>query len=62
LRLPAGSIFYAEVCQRRGIPKILDSVTLAFFACMVLGIVVFRWMALATYMSLLVNLTLMTIA
>jgi uncharacterized membrane protein len=28
----------------------------------VLGIVVFRWMTLATYMSLLVNLTLMTIA
>ena len=27
--------------------KILDSVTFAFFACMVMGIVVFRWMTLA---------------
>jgi len=47
---------------RRGSPKILDIVTLAFFVCIVVGVVGFRWMALATHMSLLVNITLMAIA
>lgn len=47
---------------RRGTPKILDTVTLAFFALIFVGVVGFRWMVLATYMSVLVNTTLAAIA
>ncbi len=46
----------------RGNPKVLDTVTVGFFAIMVVGIVIFRWWVLAIYMSLLVNLTLTAIA
>ncbi len=42
--------------------KILDCVTFAFFACAAGAIVGFHWMTLATYLSLLVNVTLMAIA
>jgi hypothetical protein len=42
--------------------KILDSVTFAFFAFMALVIVGFHWMAIVSYLSLLVNVTLMAIA
>lgn len=42
--------------------KILDTVTFAFFVFVVVGLVGFGWMILATYMTLLVNLTLMAIA
>jgi uncharacterized membrane protein len=47
---------------RRGSPKILDTVTFAFFVCVAVGVFVFQWTALATHMSLLVNVTLMAIA
>ncbi len=42
--------------------KILDAVTFAFFVFIAIGLIGFRWMILATYMTLLVNLTLMAIA
>jgi uncharacterized membrane protein len=42
--------------------KILDTVTLAFFVLVAVGILGFRWMILGTYMTLLVNLTLTAIA
>jgi uncharacterized membrane protein len=42
--------------------KILDTVTFAFFVCMVIAIVIFHWMTLAIYLSLLVNVTLTAIA
>ncbi|MBV8334986.1 MAG: hypothetical protein JO358_05980, partial [Alphaproteobacteria bacterium] len=42
--------------------KILDVVTFAFFAFVTAGIVGFGWMFLATYMTLLVNVTLVAIA
>jgi uncharacterized membrane protein len=42
--------------------KILDTVTLAFFVFVAICVVGLRWMILATYMSLLVNVTLMAIA
>jgi all-trans-retinol 13,14-reductase len=42
--------------------KILDTVTLAFFVFVAVGVTGFRWMLLGTYMSLLVNVTLMVIA
>jgi all-trans-retinol 13,14-reductase len=41
---------------------ILDTVTLAFFVFVTVGVIGFRWMILGTYMSLLVNITLMAIA
>jgi hypothetical protein len=47
---------------RRGAPKILDTVTLAFFALIFVGVVGFQRMVLATYMSVLVNTTLAAIA
>ena len=42
--------------------KILDSVTLAFFVFIAIGLVGFGWMFLAIHMTALVNFTLMTIA
>jgi uncharacterized membrane protein len=42
--------------------KILDTATLAFFIVVPIGVFGFQWMILATYMSLLVNVTLMLIA
>jgi uncharacterized membrane protein len=42
--------------------KILDAVTLAFFVFVAVGLFGFGWMFLATYMTLLVNVTLMAIA
>ncbi|HUC16792.1 MAG TPA: hypothetical protein VMA37_03785 [Acetobacteraceae bacterium] len=54
---------FATVRQfRRHSLKILDTVTLLFFIFVAVGIVGFRWMILGTYMTLLVNLTLMAIA
>jgi all-trans-retinol 13,14-reductase len=47
---------------RSGSPKLLDTVTFAFFAFVAIGVLGFGWMILATYMTLLVNVTLMTIA
>jgi all-trans-retinol 13,14-reductase len=45
-----------------GSPKILDTVTFAFFVFVAVGLLGFGWMILATYMTLLVNVTLMAIA
>jgi uncharacterized membrane protein len=42
--------------------KILDTATFAFFIVVAIGVFGFQWMILATYMSLLVNITLMSIA
>jgi len=42
--------------------KILDTTTFAFFLFVAIGAIGFRWMILATYMSLLVNVTLTAIA
>jgi all-trans-retinol 13,14-reductase len=47
---------------RSGPPKLLDTVTFAFFAFVAIGVLGFGRMILATYMTLLVNVTLMTIA
>jgi hypothetical protein len=43
-------------------PKLLDTVTFAFFVFVAIGLFGFGWMILATYMTLLVNVTLMAIA
>jgi all-trans-retinol 13,14-reductase len=56
----AGGTSFNQLLHRR--LKILDSVTFAFFVCMVVAIVLFHWMTLAIYMSLLVNVTLTAIA
>jgi all-trans-retinol 13,14-reductase len=45
-----------------GSPKILDTLTLAFFIFAAVGVIGFGWMVLATNMTLLVNVTLMAIA
>ncbi len=42
--------------------KILDTVTFVFFLFVAVGVIGFRWMLLAIYMSLLVNVTLTAIA
>ena len=42
--------------------KILDAVTLAFFVFITIGLIGFGWTILATYMTLIVNLTLMAVA
>lgn len=39
--------------------KILDTVTFVFFVVVTAGIIGFGWMILATYLSLLINLTLL---
>jgi all-trans-retinol 13,14-reductase len=56
----AGGTSFYQLLHRE--LKILDSVTFAFFVCMVVAIVVFHWMTLAIYMSVLVNVTLTAIA
>jgi all-trans-retinol 13,14-reductase len=43
-------------------PKVLDTATFAFFVFVAVGVFGFGWMILTTYMTLLVNVTLMTIA
>jgi len=42
--------------------KILDTVTLVFFIFIAVGVIGFHWMILATYMTILVNVTLMAVA
>lgn len=42
--------------------KVLDTVTLAFFIFIAIGLIGLHWMILATYMTLFVNLTLMLVA
>jgi uncharacterized membrane protein len=42
--------------------KILDAVTFAFFVFIAVGLIGFGWTILSTYMTLIVNLTLMAIA
>jgi uncharacterized membrane protein len=42
--------------------KILDAVTFAFFVFIAVGLIGFGWTILATYMTLIVNLTLMAVA
>jgi hypothetical protein len=42
--------------------KVLDTVTLAFFILIAIGLIGFHWMILGTYMTLLANLTLMLVA
>jgi all-trans-retinol 13,14-reductase len=42
--------------------KILDTITLVFFVFVTIGLIGFGWTILATYMTLLVNVTLMAIA
>jgi uncharacterized membrane protein len=42
--------------------KILDAVTFAFFVFVAVGLIGFGWTILATYMTLIVNLTLMAVA
>jgi uncharacterized membrane protein len=61
LALAAAAVTTVRQIVRRSL-KILDTVTFAFFVFVVVGVIGFRWMILATYMSLLVNLTLMAIA
>jgi uncharacterized membrane protein len=45
-----------------GSPKILDTVTFAFFVFVTVGVIGFGWTVLGTYMTLLVNVTLTAIA
>ncbi|HWA79394.1 MAG TPA: hypothetical protein VG848_03695 [Acetobacteraceae bacterium] len=61
LALAVSAFATARQFQRHSL-KILDTVTLLFFIFVAVGIVGFRWMVLGTYMTLLVNLTLMAIA
>lgn len=61
LALAVAAMMTARQLVRRSV-KILDSVTLAFFVFVTIGIVGFGWMALASYMTLLVNLTLAAVA
>jgi uncharacterized membrane protein len=42
--------------------KILDGITFAFFVVIAVGLIGFGWKILATYMTLIVNLTLMAVA
>jgi hypothetical protein len=42
--------------------KILDTITFAFFVFVAVGVIGFGWMFLAIHMTLLVNVTLMTVA
>jgi hypothetical protein len=58
---PADPFFLFVVIRGRSL-KILDTTTFAFFLFVLVGLIGFRWMILATYMSLLVNVTLTAIA
>jgi len=61
LALAAAAVTTARQFLSRS-PKILDTVTFAFFVFAAIGVIGFGWMALGTYMTLLVNVTLMAIA
>ncbi len=61
LALAASTVTTVRQVIRRSL-KILDAVTFAFFVFVVVGVIGFRWMILATYMSPLVNVTLMAVA
>jgi uncharacterized membrane protein len=61
LALVAAGVTTARQLLSRS-PKILDAVTFAFFLFVAVGVIGFGWMILATYMTLLVNVTLMAIA
>jgi uncharacterized membrane protein len=61
LALAVATVTTLRQAMRRSL-KILDTVTFVFFVFVVVGVIGFRWMILAIYMSLLVNLTLMAIA
>lgn len=61
LALAVAAVATVRQLLRRSL-KILDTVTLAFFIFIAVGVIGLRWMILATYMTLLVNVTLMAIA
>jgi len=61
LALVAAAVTTMRQIMRRSL-KILDSVTLAFFVFIAIGLVGFDWMLLASYMTILVNFTLTAIA
>jgi all-trans-retinol 13,14-reductase len=61
LALAAAAVTTARQLLSRSL-KILDTVTFAFFVFVAVGVIGFDWMILATYMTLLVNVTLMAIA
>lgn len=61
LALAVAAVATGRQVLRRSL-KILDTVTLAFFVFVAVGVVGLRWTILATYMSLVVNVTLMAIA
>jgi all-trans-retinol 13,14-reductase len=61
LALAVAAVTTVRQILRRSL-KILDTVTFAFVVFIAVGLVGFGWMILATYMTLLVNITLMAIA
>ena len=61
LALAAAAVTTVRQLRSRSL-KILDTATFAFFLFVLVGALGFHWMILATYMSLLVNVTLMAIA
>jgi all-trans-retinol 13,14-reductase len=61
LALAAAAVTTVRQFRNRS-PKLLDTVTFAFFVFVAIGVLGFGWMILATYMTLLVNVTLATIA
>ena len=61
LALAAAAVTTVRQIRARSL-KILDTATFAFFLFVLVGVFGFHWMILATYMSLLVNVTLMAIA
>jgi all-trans-retinol 13,14-reductase len=61
LSLAASAVAVARQVYTHSL-KILDAVTLVFFVFIAVGLIAFRWTFLATYMTLIVNLTLMALA
>jgi all-trans-retinol 13,14-reductase len=61
LALAAAAVTTARQFLSRS-PKILDTVTFAFFVFAAVGVIGFGWMVLGIYMTLLVNVMLMAIA
>jgi all-trans-retinol 13,14-reductase len=61
LALAAAAVTTVRQIRSRSL-KILDTTTFAFFLFVLVCVFGFHWMILATYMSLLVNVTLMAIA
>jgi all-trans-retinol 13,14-reductase len=61
LALAAAAVTTARQFLSRS-PKILDTITFAFFVLAAVGVIGFGWMVLGIYMTLLVNVTLMAIA